>query len=73
MPGMSGRDLARRLHEARPGLRVLYVSGYTGDALARTGGMACGGRFLQKPFTEAELLASVAQVLAGPPEDGGPA
>ena len=50
---------------------MLYVSGYTGDALAGTAGMARGDRFLQKPFTEAELLASVAEVLAGSPKDDG--
>lgn len=52
---------------------MLYVSGYTGDALAGTAGMARGDRLLQKPFAETELLASVAEVLARPPGDDGPA
>jgi len=54
MPEMSGRDLAGRLRERRPSLRVVFMSGYTEDALLRRGGGE-GGLFLQKPFTSAAL------------------
>jgi two-component system cell cycle sensor histidine kinase/response regulator CckA len=68
MPGMSGRDLARELAPRRPGLRVLYVSGYAGEAIARHGGIEPGGRFLQKPFSEVDLLQRVAEAVeAGDP------
>jgi CheY-like chemotaxis protein len=63
MPGMSGRELARRLVERGAARRVLFVSGYAGEALARHGGISAGERFLQKPFTEIGLLATVADAL----------
>jgi nitrogen-specific signal transduction histidine kinase/CheY-like chemotaxis protein len=66
MPGMSGRELARRLLAGRPGLRVVYVSGYAGEALARHGGIEAGERFLQKPFSELGLLSIVADTLVAP-------
>jgi PAS domain S-box-containing protein len=64
MPGMSGRELARSLAERQPGLRVLFVSGYAGEALARRGDIERGERFLQKPFSERELLRIVSATLA---------
>jgi signal transduction histidine kinase/CheY-like chemotaxis protein len=56
MPGMSGRELAAQLAARRPGLRVVYMSGYPGDTAARAGALAHGTAFLQKPF-EPDLLA----------------
>jgi len=53
MPFMSGRALAKRLRQRRPGLHVLYMSGYAGDAAVR------GGSILRKPFTAPALLAAV--------------
>jgi len=66
MPGMSGRDLARALLERQPDLRVLYVSGYAGEAVTRVGGLDPGQRFLQKPFSEADLLRQVLEALSEP-------
>jgi CheY-like chemotaxis protein len=63
MPGASGRELARRLAETRPDTRVLYVSGYTDDAIVYHGMLEPGLHFLQKPFTPAVLARKVREVL----------
>jgi len=63
MPGISGRELARQLEAARPGLLVLYMSGYTDDAIVNHGVLEAGVAFLQKPFTPAGLLHKVREVL----------
>ncbi|HEY3348957.1 MAG TPA: ATP-binding protein [Thermoanaerobaculia bacterium] len=59
MPDMAGTDLAARLNERHPDLRVLFMSGYTGDAAVRSGQLVQGRAFLQKPFTPAVLLRRV--------------
>jgi CheY-like chemotaxis protein len=64
MPGIGGRELASRLGERQPGLRVLFVSGYGGEALALTGVIEPHEAFLQKPFSERSLLEAVASGLA---------
>jgi DNA-binding response OmpR family regulator len=63
MPGLSGRALAEQLAVGRPGLRVLYMSGYTEDAVLKHGVEMTGLTFLPKPFTGPVLLAKVRQVL----------
>jgi CheY-like chemotaxis protein len=63
MPVMSGRGLADALSGLRPGMRVLYMSGYTDDAVMRHGIQAEGVPFLQKPFTPQGLAAKVREVL----------
>ncbi len=63
MPRMSGRELADRLTQLRPELRVLYVSGYTDDAMLSSGSFPTGTAFLQKPFTLGSLLGKVREVL----------
>ncbi len=69
MPGMGGRDLAHRLAVLRPGLRVLFVSGFAADTLTRPGEIGPGRRFLSKPFSGASLLKGVAEALAWPGVD----
>jgi two-component system cell cycle sensor histidine kinase/response regulator CckA len=66
MPRMSGGVLGQRLAEARPGLRTLYVSGYTDDLIVRQGVTSASAAFLQKPYTVDGLLAKVRQVLDAP-------
>ncbi len=63
MPRMSGRELADRLIALRPELRILYVSGYTDDAMLSSGSFPSGTAFLQKPFTLGSLLGKVREVL----------
>ncbi len=64
MPGLSGRELAEKLCPERPGMRVLYISGYTDGAIATHGVLESGITILRKPFTRAQLLRNVEEILA---------
>ncbi len=64
MPGASGPDLTRRLLEKRPGLRVVYMSGYTEDAIVHHGVLQPGVWFLHKPFTAESLTRKLVEVIA---------
>ena len=63
MPGMGGRELVKRLAETRPETKVLYLSGYTEDAIVSEGTIESGTAFLQKPFTLQNLSRKVREVL----------
>jgi DNA-binding response OmpR family regulator len=67
MPGMSGRILWDRLRVLRPDSSVLFMSGYTNDAIARHGVLEPGIAFLQKPFTPRGLAEKVREVLDATP------
>jgi len=66
MPGMSGRELAKRLTGRYPHLRVLYMSGYTYNVIAQDGTLEEGISFLQKPFTPQVLTQKVRESLDRP-------
>ena len=72
MPDLSGHELAKLLELLRPGLRVLYMSGYTDDTIVHHGVLDAGTAFLQKPFSPDALAAKVREVLDSP-EGGNPA
>jgi PAS domain S-box-containing protein len=63
MPGMSGRELAERLAPVRPGMKVLYMSGHTDDAIFHHGVTQAGTGFLQKPFTPEALERRIRELL----------
>jgi CheY-like chemotaxis protein len=62
MPGMSGRELAQRLREQRPSLRVVFMTGYSEELLRHEAGIA-DDAIIHKPFTREPLLATVAAAL----------
>jgi two-component system, cell cycle sensor histidine kinase and response regulator CckA len=67
MPGMSGRELAKELIAGRPGLRVLFMSGYADDAVVRHGMWEPHLAYLEKPFRPLALLRKMREVLRGNP------
>src|SRR5204862_6089252 len=66
MPGMSGPDLVKQLLAQLPALKVLFSSGYTGEAIAHRGELLSGLAFLPKPFTPLTLARKVREVLDAP-------
>ena len=63
LPDRNGRQIAEQLHELTPGIKVIYISGFTDDESVRTGGFPPGSRFLQKPFTLGALVSTVREAL----------
>ncbi len=68
MPELNGRELYQRLAAQRPGLKVLYTSGYTENIITHNGILPADTAFLPKPFSLAQLAAKVREVLAAPGE-----
>jgi len=67
MPGMNGADLAARMAALRPGIRVLFMSGYPRDVVGENGVIGPHVIFLQKPFAPSALARRVRELLDGPP------
>ena len=63
MPEMNGRHLAEWLQSLHPGMRILFMSGYTADVIAHRGVLEKGVNFIQKPFAIKDLAAKVRDVL----------
>ena len=63
MPGMSGRVLVERLKKIYPQLKVLYMSGYTDNAIVHHGVLEPGTPFISKPFNLGELMAKIKSLL----------
>jgi two-component system, cell cycle sensor histidine kinase and response regulator CckA len=63
LPGMSGRELASEVAERFPAVKVLFISGYTDDAIVRHGVLEAGVHYLEKPFTPDSLASKVRHVL----------
>jgi len=64
MPGMLGKEVATRVSELRPGIGVLYMSGYAQAVIGPMGDLSAGHAILDKPFTAAQLLERVAEALS---------
>src|ERR1700733_9128116 len=67
MPGMNGRELAQRVSEIRPNMKVLYMSGYTENVIGHNGVLDAGTRLLQKPFNLRDLKSIVREVIDASP------
>ncbi|MFO7986774.1 MAG: response regulator [Desulfatiglandaceae bacterium] len=63
MPGMNGKDLAKRLQKQDPNLRVLYMSGYTDEAVVHNGELEEGTPFIQKPFSPDSMARKVREAI----------
>jgi len=63
MPGINGRELARRAEELRPGLPVLYMTGYSRNAVVHQGRLDEGVNFLQKPVNQAQLASRIRELI----------
>ena len=63
LPDMNGRELASKLHEINPDLKILFMSGYTANVIAHRGVLDDGINFIQKPFSKQDLAAKVRGVL----------
>ena len=63
MPGMNGRDLAKRIQSARPTMKCLFMSGYTANAIAHHGVLDEGIQFIQKPFSRKDLAIKIRAML----------
>jgi DNA-binding response OmpR family regulator len=67
MPGMNGAELAQRISEIRPNVKILYMSGYTENVIGHNGTLNDGVRLLQKPFNLRDLKSKVREVLDATP------
>ncbi len=65
MPGMNGRELQEAMRRLRPGIKTLFVSGYTDDVIANHGILEAGVHFVAKPFSSGKLASKIREVIEG--------
>ena len=63
LPGLNGREVADGMKQARPGIKVIYTSGYTQDLIANRGVLDSDVRYLPKPYTTEQIAAEVREAL----------
>jgi FixJ family two-component response regulator len=63
MPGMSGKELKKAIEVIRPGIKVLFMSGYTSNVIAHRGVLEKGVHFIQKPFSMKDLAQKVREAI----------
>ena len=63
MPGMNGKELAEKLSTLKPGLKCMFMSGYTANVIVHRGILDKGINFLQKPFSVKAMAEKVRNVL----------
>jgi CheY-like chemotaxis protein len=63
MPGMNGRELGKRAQQMRPDLKILYMTGYSRNAVMHQSHLEEGVRLLEKPITQARLALQVREML----------
>lgn len=66
MPGINGKELADRVNAIRPGIKVLYMTGYTDQAIVHRGTLADGAVLLQKPFSLSTLASKLRDIFSVP-------
>ena len=69
MPGMSGRELAEKISEQHPRMRILFMSGYTDNAIQHHGVLDSDTAFIEKPFSPVQLTGKIREVLDGAEQD----
>ena len=73
MPGLNGRELADQILSLKPGIKVLYMSGYADNAIVQHGVLTPGLAFIEKPFSPETLAEKVRQVIhSSPPPKNSP-
>ena len=65
MPGLNGRQLTEEIEKVRPGLKVLFTSGYTEDAIVHHGRLDEGVLLLAKPYRKSDMAVMIRKALAG--------
>jgi two-component SAPR family response regulator len=65
LPEMNGRELAEQIRAVHPGIKVLFMSGYTANVIAHHGVLEKTAQFVSKPFTREKLAVKVRQALEG--------
>jgi DNA-binding NtrC family response regulator len=63
MPKLNGKDLSAIIRKDRPDLRVIFMSGYTADVIHKSDIERIDGRFIQKPFSNEDLLKTIREIL----------